>query len=325
MDKDRTDMSTAERIRGGDVRLASRLIRNLEDSSPRAREIVKELFPYTGRARVLGLTGAPGAGKSTITDYLISSYRATGYKVGVLAVDPTSPFSGGAILGDRVRMQKHAEDPGVFIRSLATRGALGGLAAAVDDAVHVLDAMGMDRIILETVGTGQSEVDVMNNAHSVLLALTPGLGDEVQTLKAGIMEIADLFVINKADQKGANKLYQELMRMLNMVTEHHSGWRPPVLTLQNIAHPEEFARQVEELREKLDEHYQVLLEQNILARRERRKARLQLLNSFRATLLDPIVAELEESGELDALVQRIQDKQSDPHTLADELRERYLR
>jgi len=273
----------------------------------------------------LGLTGAPGAGKSTITDHLISSYRATGHTVGVLAVDPTSPFSGGAILGDRVRMQKHAEDKGVFIRSLATRGALGGLAAAVDDAVHVLDAMGMDRIILETVGTGQSEVDVMNNAHTVLLALTPGLGDEVQTLKAGIMEIADLFLINKADQKGASKLYQELMRMLNMVEEHHSGWRPPVLTLQNIAHPEEFAEQVEELRNTIDEHYQVLLETDILARRERRKARLQLLNSFRAALLNPIVEDLESGGELEDMIRRIENKESDPHTLADELRARYMR
>ncbi|MCF8086041.1 MAG: methylmalonyl Co-A mutase-associated GTPase MeaB [Desulfohalobiaceae bacterium] len=318
-------MSTAERIRGGDIRLASRLIRNLEDKNPRAREVVKELFPWTGRARVLGLTGAPGAGKSTITDHLISSYRATGHTVGVLAVDPTSPFSGGAILGDRVRMQKHAEDKGVFIRSLATRGALGGLAAAVDDAVHVLDAMGMDRIILETVGTGQSEVDVMNNAHTVLLALTPGLGDEVQTLKAGIMEIADLFLINKADQKGASKLYQELMRMLNMVSEHHSGWRPPVLMLRDIAHPEDFAQQVEELRAKIDEHYQVLVDTEVLAQREYRKARLQFLNSLRTSLLDPVVHELEESGELKDIVQRIADKRSDPHTLADELRSRFLR
>ncbi|MCF8030559.1 MAG: methylmalonyl Co-A mutase-associated GTPase MeaB [Desulfohalobiaceae bacterium] len=318
-------MSTAESIRAGDIRLASRLIRNLEDKNPRARELVKELFPYTGKARVLGLTGAPGAGKSTITDYLISSYRATGQQVGVLAVDPTSPFSGGAILGDRVRMQKHAQDRGVFIRSLATRGALGGLAAAVDDAVHVLDAMGMDCIILETVGTGQSEVDVMNNAHSVILTLTPGLGDEVQTLKAGIMEIADLFLINKADQKGASKLYQELMRMLNMAQEHHAGWRPPVLLLQNIAHPEEFARQVEEVRNKIDEHYQVLLDKDILGQRERRKARLQLGNSLRASLLDPVVRQLEQSGEMDRLVRQIVDKTSDPHTLADELRDRFLR
>jgi len=318
-------MSTAESIRAGDIRLASRLIRNLEDKNPRAREVVKELFPYTGKARVLGLTGAPGAGKSTITDYLISSYRATGQRVGVLAVDPTSPFSGGAILGDRVRMQKHALDRGVFIRSLATRGALGGLAAAVDDAVHVLDAMGMDCIILETVGTGQSEVDVMNNAHSVLLILTPGLGDEVQTLKAGIMEIADLFLINKADQKGASKLYQELMRMLNMAQEHHAGWRPPVLLLQNIDHTEEFSEQVEEVRNKIDEHYQLLLDSDILGQRERRKARLQLGNSLRASLLDPVIRQLEQSGEMESLVQQIVDKSSDPHSLADELRNRFLR
>ena len=318
-------MGTAESIRAGDIRLASRLIRNLEDKNPRAREVVKELFPYTGKARVLGLTGAPGAGKSTITDYLISSYRATGQRVGVLAVDPTSPFSGGAILGDRVRMQKHALDRGVFIRSLATRGALGGLAAAVDDAVHILDAMGMDCIILETVGTGQSEVDVMNNAHSVLLILTPGLGDEVQTLKAGIMEIADLFLINKADQKGASKLYQELMRMLNMAQEHHAGWRPPVLLLQNIDHTEEFSEQVEEVRNKIDEHYQLLLDSDILGQRERRKARLQLGNSLRASLLDPVIRQLEQSGEMESLVQQIVDKSSDPHSLADELRNRFLR
>ncbi len=317
-------MGTAERIRAGDVRLASRLIRNLEDKHPRARDLVKELFPYTGKARVVGLTGAPGAGKSTITDNLISSYRSTGQRVGVLAVDPTSPFSGGAILGDRVRMQRHAEDNGVFIRSLATRGALGGLAAAVDDAVHVLDAMGMDIIFLETVGTGQSEVDVMNNAHSVILALTPGMGDEVQTLKAGIMEIADMFVINKADRKGASKLYQELTKMVNMVEEHHSGWRPPVMMLQDVSHPEEFAEQVEQVRQSLDDHYGILVDKGILEKREQRKAHLQLTHAIKEVLLDPMLLQLEQSGQMQELVQRVVEKKADPHSLAEEVGKRFL-
>ena len=204
------------KIRAGDVRTASRLIRNLEDGLPEAKSSIKRIFPHTGRAHVLGITGSPGAGKSTLVDALISSFRKKEKTVGVLAVDPTSPFTGGAILGDRIRMQRHAEDPGVFVRSLATRGALGGLAKAVGDAVHVMDVMGKEIIMVETVGTGQQEVEIINHSHTVIVVLVPGMGDEIQAIKAGIMEIADIFVINKADRDGTAQLMSELTAMLNM-------------------------------------------------------------------------------------------------------------
>ena len=318
-------MDILERVKAGDVRAVSRLIRNFEDQRPEGKEVVKAIYPHTGHARVIGMTGAPGAGKSTVSDTLISNYRGQGKSVGVLAVDPTSPFTGGAILGDRVRMQKHAEDSGVFIRSLATRGALGGLSAAVDDAIHVLDAMGKDVILVETVGTGQSEVDIMNNAHSVVLVLTPGMGDEVQTIKAGVMEIADLFLINKADQKGAAKLYQELNRTLDMASSYPSGWRPPVLRAENTADAGEFATRIDELRQKIDEHFQVLKDKGLLEQRERRKAGIQLQNALKSKLLDPIVDKLKESGEMDSLLASMVAKQSDPYSLAEHIAARFVK
>ncbi len=317
-------MDIVEQITGGNVRAASRLIRNIEDRTPQAKEIIKKLYIHTGKAHVIGFTGAPGAGKSTLSDGLITNYRKQGKTVGVLAVDPTSPFSGGAILGDRVRMQKHAEDEGVFIRSLATRGALGGLADAVDDAVHILDAMGKDIIIVETVGTGQSEVDIMNNAYSIVLVLNPGMGDEVQTIKAGVMEVADLFVINKADQKGTSKLYQELQKVLDMAETSHSGWRPPILTVDNIAHPESFLKKVDEIRQSLDEHYQVLLSQDILKDRKARKARVQLINSLQSYIMEPIITFLSDAGEIEAMLNKLIDKDADPYTLAEEVAEKFL-
>jgi LAO/AO transport system kinase len=318
-------MDIIDKIKAGDVRTVSRMIRHIEDRLESVKSVIKEIYPHTGRAHVIGLTGAPGAGKSTLSDGLISNYRKQGKTVGVLAVDPTSPFTGGAILGDRVRMQKHAEDSGVFIRSLATRGALGGLADAVDDSIHILDAMGKDVIIVETVGTGQSEVDIMNNAHSIALVLTPGMGDEVQTIKAGVMEIADLFVINKADQKGASKLYRELQRALDMATSHQSGWRPPVLMVENIADPEAFLDKVDELREKLDEHYGILRDQAILEQRERRKARVQLMNALQGAVFEPLVQTLNQSGELESMLETLVQKQGDPYSLAEAIAARYLR
>jgi len=308
-----------ERIQSADVRTVSRLIRNIEDKNPRATEVIKALFPLTGHAHVIGLTGAPGAGKSTLSDALISNYRKQGKKVGVLAVDPTSPFTGGAILGDRVRMQKHAEDKDVFIRSLATRGALGGLADAVDEAIHVLDAMGRDVILVETVGTGQSEVDIMNNAHSILLVLTPGMGDEVQTIKAGVMEIADLFVINKADQPGAAKLLNELNRALDMADSFPSGWRPPILTVDNIAQSDPFQDKVDQVRAKIDEHYEILRNSDVLHKRERRKAEVQLKHALDSALVDSVVTNLQQSGRWDEMLRILAGKHSDPYTLAEEI------
>jgi len=184
--------STIKKICAGDVRVASRLIRDIEDKIPEAKTKIKKLYPYTGKSFVIGITGSPGAGKSTLTDALIEKLRKLNKTVGVLAVDPTSPFSGGAILGDRIRMQRHAEDSGVFVRSLATRGALGGLSQAAGNAIHVMEAMGKDIIIVETVGIGQQEIDIINHAHSIAVVLVPGMGDEIQTMKAGLMEIADI-------------------------------------------------------------------------------------------------------------------------------------
>ncbi|MFW5997548.1 MAG: methylmalonyl Co-A mutase-associated GTPase MeaB [Desulfovermiculus sp.] len=308
-----------ERITSGDVRTASRLIRNIEDKSSRATEVIKALFPLTGNAHVIGLTGAPGAGKSTLSDALITNYRKQGKTVGVLAVDPTSPFTGGAILGDRVRMQKHAEDRGVFIRSLATRGALGGLSDAVDEAIHVLDAMGKDIILVETVGTGQSEVDIMNNAHSILLVLTPGMGDEVQTIKAGVMEIADLFVINKADQPGAAKLLNELTRALDMADNFPSGWRPPILTVENMAQSEPFLAKVDQVREKIDEHYALLRDSDVLRQRERRKVEVQLAHALDSALVQEVIKFLKQSGKWEAMLKELIGKSNDPYTLAEEI------
>lgn len=317
-------MDLVQKVRSGDVRTVSRLIRNIEDKLPRAKEAIKSLYPYTGQAHVLGLTGAPGAGKSTISNALITAYRAQGKGVGVLAVDPSSPFSGGALLGDRVRMQRHAEDSGVFIRSLATRGALGGLADAVDDAIHVLDAMGKEVIIVETVGIGQSEVDIMHNAQTVVLVLTPGLGDEVQIIKAGVMEVADIFLVNKADQPGAARLLQELGRALGMAQDFHGVWKPPVLAVKNIADSQLFQEKLQEVRDKIDEHYRLLVEQDMLQEREKRKYLMQLRNALRVTLLDPVLEQLAENKELDRMLSRLVKKEIDPYSLAEELAADYL-
>ena len=206
----------AERVLSGDVRAAARLMRDLDDRLPQAEEALRSLFPRTGRAYVVGLTGAPGAGKSSLTDRLIALYRKQGKSVGVVAIDPTSPFSGGAILGDRIRMQDHALDPGVFIRSLATRGHLGGLSRSTSDVVQVLDAMGKDVIIVETVGVGQDEIEVASFAHTVVVVSVPGLGDDVQAIKAGVLEIADVFAVNKADREGADRTVRDLQMMLEL-------------------------------------------------------------------------------------------------------------
>lgn len=222
-----TDLELVTKLLQGDRRAAARAITLLENGDPQIRELLQALHPYTGKAYLIGITGSPGAGKSTLTDHLITAIRKSGLKVGVIAVDPTSLFTGGAILGDRVRMVNHALDPGVFIRSMGTRGSLGGLAKTTKEAIRVLDAFGMDIILIETVGVGQSELDIVHVADTTLVVLNPTAGDHVQTMKAGIMEIADVFVINKADLPGADKTELEVNNMLDLLAG--LDWRPPVI------------------------------------------------------------------------------------------------
>ncbi len=319
-------METTKKIQGGDMRAASRLIRNLEDRMPEAKLTIKHLFPLTGRAHVIGITGSPGAGKSTLTDGLIDCFRKKGKTVGVLAVDPTSPFTGGAILGDRIRMQRHAEDPGVFVRSLATRGALGGLAKAVGDAIHVMDVLGKDIIIVETVGTGQQEVDIINHSHTVLVVLVPGMGDEIQAIKAGILEIADIFVVNKADRDGSSKLSRELMAMLDMAppSAFQGGWRPPIMRVENAFQPESFGKALDDITNKIEEHYKHLIDKDILGSRMRRKATVELNEAIRASILEPVLLKLLGSGQMEGLIDKVMKKEIDPYTVAEDIAKRYL-
>ncbi len=318
-------METTKKICAGDIRSASRLIRDLEDKLPGARPRLKQLFPYTGKSFIIGITGAPGAGKSTLTDALISKLRKQNKTVGVLAVDPSSPFSGGALLGDRVRMLRHAEDEAVFIRSLATRGALGGLAQAAGDAIHVMEAMGKDVILVETVGIGQQELDIIHHAHSIVVVLVPGMGDEIQTMKAGIMEVADVFVINKADRPGAKQLQMELTSLLNASPLTADLWRPPIVSIGNLYEPESFAEKTAELMKTILEHHTHLIVSGQLALRMERMAIMEINDALRTCILEPVLGRLIASGELKKITQRIRKRETDPYTEAEAIAHRFLK
>jgi LAO/AO transport system kinase len=317
--------STIKKICAGDVRTASRLIRDIEDKLPDAKAKIKKLYAHTGKSFIIGITGAPGAGKSTLTDALISEFRKLNKTVGVLAVDPTSPFTGGAILGDRIRMQRHAEDDGVFVRSLATRGALGGLSQAAGNAIHVMDAMGKDIIIVETVGIGQQEVDIINHAHSVVVVLVPGMGDEIQTMKAGLMEIADIFVINKANRAGARQLQTELTSMLNLSSKTADGWKPPIVMVGDAFKPDIFVEDTANLAQKIEDHHLYLQQSGKLTERMHRKAMAEIKDALSSCLMEPLMQSLITSGELKKLSEKIKNRKSDPYTVAEEITEKFFR
>ncbi|MEU1072482.1 MULTISPECIES: methylmalonyl Co-A mutase-associated GTPase MeaB [unclassified Streptomyces] len=300
--------------REGRPRAVARLISLVEGASPQLREVMARLAPLTGGAYVVGLTGSPGVGKSTSTSALVTAYRRAGKRVGVLAVDPSSPFSGGALLGDRVRMSDHASDPGVYIRSMATRGHLGGLAWSAPQAIRVLDAAGCEVILVETVGVGQSEVEIASQADTSVVLLAPGMGDGIQAAKAGILEIGDVYVVNKADRDGADATARELNHMLGLGESRGPGdWRPPIV--KTVAARSEG---VEELVEALEKHRAWMEERGVLA--ERRLARASReVETIAVTALRERIGDLRGDRRLDALASRIVGGELDPYAAADEL------
>ncbi|MFJ8915872.1 methylmalonyl Co-A mutase-associated GTPase MeaB [Amycolatopsis sp. NPDC102389] len=303
------------RARDGVPRAIARLLSLVEDAHPRLPEVAAKLVPHTGNARVIGLTGPPGVGKSTSTSALLTALRAKGLRVGVLAIDPSSPFSGGALLGDRIRMTEHATDPGVFIRSMATRGHLGGLSWATPQAVRVLDAAGFDVVLIETVGVGQSEVDVVKLADTTVVLLAPGMGDGIQAAKAGVLEIADVFVVNKADREGADATVHDLKQMISLVRREIRGpsWRQPIV--RTVASRGEG---VEDVVRALDEHHEWLVQRDELPRRRAARARDEVeaiaVQRLRAELVD-----LRSGDRLTEVAERVVARKLDPFAAAEEL------
>ncbi|NJE02623.1 methylmalonyl Co-A mutase-associated GTPase MeaB [Thermococcus sp. MV11] len=309
-----------ERMLRGDKRATARLITLVENDEEKAREIISRIYPHTGNAYIVGITGPPGAGKSTLLDKLIRVAREEGKVVGVIAIDPTSPFTGGALLGDRIRMQRHSTDPGVFIRSMATRGSLGGLAKATNDAIKVLDAYGCDVIFVETVGVGQIEIDIVKTADTVVLVTVPGLGDDIQAIKAGLMEIADVFVINKADKEGTDATYFELNLMLDLEKERweRRGWRPPIV--ETVATT---MKGIRELWKAINDHRKFLVESGEIERKRRFRAEEEV-KTIVSGRISRIVGEKLNEGEVASLIDGVVRREIDPYSAADKVLEKAL-
>ena len=311
-----------ERLLSGDRRALARMVTLIENEAPQARRYLAELHQSAGLAHIIGVTGAPGAGKSTLVTHLVREFRRRQRKIGVVAVDPSSPFTGGAILGDRIRMMELAGDPNVFIRSMASRGSLGGLSAATRDVVRAMDAAGFNPVIIETIGTGQAEVEVMRAAQTVLVVSAPGMGDEVQAIKAGILEIADIFVVSKADKPGADQTVAELAMLLSLDPHrrHHDKskpyWRIPVLKTSAIKD-----QGITQLVDAIEQHYQYLVESDMLANRTQRQVRSEVealvLHSVMLALKDKVT-----DAEWQQLMQDITSRARDPYSVAIELQER---
>ena len=303
----------AEQIRAGEVRAVSRAITSIEDHDPQAEILLQHIFPSTGRAFVIGVTGAPGTGKSTLVDRLAAYYRSQGDRVGIIAVDPTSPFTGGAILGDRIRMQGHASDPGIFIRSMATRGFLGGLARTTGDVALILDAAGKQYVLIETVGVGQDEVDIVRLADCTLVLLVPGMGDDVQNMKAGLMEIADIFVLNKSDRDGVDRLEAELEAMLQLVPERN-GWKPAIV--RTVATEN---RGVEELASAIAKYREIYGNSAALRERKIEHWRSRLLALAEESIVKRAVSGTDGEAALNRLAREVANREKDPYAAVREL------
>jgi LAO/AO transport system kinase len=304
--------SWIERLRSGDSRALARAISTVENRTAESSSLLKAVFPYSGKARILGLTGAPGAGKSTLVDQLARHYRRSGKTLGIIAVDPTSPYTGGAILGDRIRMQDHYADPGIYIRSMATRGSLGGLARTTADVATVLDASGRDLILVETVGVGQDEIDIVRLADITIVILVPGMGDDVQTIKAGIMEIADIFVINKSDREGAERVEREILSLQSLATRQDK-WTPPIV--KTVAST---GQGIDELVSAIDDYEAHLANGNLALKRNIHNWQERLVEMVRDALLEKARTEL-GNGRMEEYAAEVAEHKRDPYSLVEEI------
>jgi LAO/AO transport system kinase len=307
-------MSLAEQIFEGNIRAAARLMRDIDDNRPDAIQELKQLYPHTGKAYIVGITGPPGAGKSTLVDQLTASFRQRGKKVGVVAIDPTSPFTGGAILGDRIRMNRHSCDEGVFIRSLATRGALGGLSRSTADVALVMDALGMEIVIIETVGVGQDEVDIVKTAHTTCVVMVPGLGDDIQAIKAGILEIGDIFVVNKADREGADRTARELCNMLDMRNAPEESWNPKVMKTEA-----QRGTGIEDLVTEIMVHRDFLFASGTIENFLRERNQRHFMDILRDTLFKRALQFISQNDSLDRLVTGMVEHRTDPYSAVEEI------
>jgi len=307
-----------DQLLNGSQRAVARLISMLENEDPETGSILKELYPYTGRAHLVGITGPPGAGKSSISDQLIKEWRRNNKTVGVIAVDPTSTFTGGAILGDRIRMVDNATDPGVFIRSMGTRGSLGGMSKGVYDAVKVLDAYGMDYILIETVGVGQSEIDIVKVADTTVVVMVPGLGDDIQAIKAGILEIADIFVVNKADREGTERAIKDLEMMAAWRTQDNDRKIPIIPTIATTG------KGTKELVAELENHWQYLQSSGILKLKRRERLKQEIMGLLNKEISRYIENRINHKAYLDEFIEKVENRELDPYSVAEQIFQREI-